>query len=161
MFDAVDGGGIDGSTIRVGRHRQLAIHDGLRDGIRWKLEQHFTAVHFQRPVAGHAWLHSTVVDSVGMELQVDPLVHAHRHYALRIAWARAKRQAIERVQRLFLLVRSTDVFVFLGRMEASRNQKNNRQYRPPTHVRPVMLVLSATEMGLVHRSVFAKWFSMF
>ena len=45
-----------------------------------------------------------VVDLVRMQLLIDPLVDAERCYALDVAGARSKGQAVERVQCALLLV---------------------------------------------------------
>ena len=45
-----------------------------------------------------------VVNFLGMQLQVNPLLDAHRHHSLHIAGARTESQAIERVQGAPLIV---------------------------------------------------------
>src|SRR5213080_1533960 len=44
-----------------------------------------------------------VVDFIGMQLLIYPLIYAHGHHAIAVARARAKRQTVQRVHRALLL----------------------------------------------------------
>jgi hypothetical protein len=83
---------------RIGRHRPLAIHhliDLLRVG---EVRGNLSRAHAESPHRLQAGDESAVVDLLGMQLQVNPLIHAHCHYLLYIPRARTEGEAIERVQ---------------------------------------------------------------
>jgi hypothetical protein len=55
-----------------------------------------------------ASLQYTVIDLFGMELQLDPSIHAHRLHALSVSRTRSKCEPIERMLRALRLIHRAD-----------------------------------------------------
>ncbi len=110
--------------IRIARHRQLPVHGLLGDRIGREVEHHVARAHRQRAVGCQSRLHGAVVDSLRMQLLVNPLVHAHRRYRLHIARARPKRQPVQRMQRSLLRVHGVGGLLLLGINAAPGDQKH-------------------------------------
>ncbi len=114
QLDAIDGCDVNGVPVDIVRHRQLPIDYRLRDGIRRKGRHHLAGAHGQRAIRSKVRLQGGVIDSVGMQLEVDPLVDAHRGHGLDIARTRTEAKPVERVQRTLLLVVGFRGLLLLG-----------------------------------------------
>src|SRR5438552_10004704 len=99
----------------IGRKRLLAIRNRFDHLLGRKIFDNLAGVHAERAQWHKTCLQSMVVDFIGVQLLVYPLIHAHGH-AIGVARTRAKRQTVERVYRALLLrhLRTGSFLAFLG-----------------------------------------------
>jgi hypothetical protein len=102
-------------------------------------------VHAKGPKWSKPGVKRAIVDPVGMQLLVNPLVHTYRSNSFDVARARPEGQPIERVKRALLLVHLDSrsvalVFLSDGKLNKSRKPecgsgyKNNDLLSQATHV---------------------------
>src|SRR5206468_10417123 len=96
----------------IGGKRLLALRNRFDHLLGRKILDNIAGIHAERAQWRKARLESMVIDFVGMQLLVYPLIYAHGHHAIAVARARAKRQTVQRVHRA-LLLRHLGTRVFL------------------------------------------------
>ena len=118
---------VDGAFRLVRRHGPAPLRH-LLDQLRGREVLHqLPGVHAQRAQRLQPRLQRRVVNLFGMQLLLDPLVHAHGRYAIHVARPGAKGQPVERVQRpltgIHLHLRRCFLFFFLvAGPDRSRNR---------------------------------------
>jgi hypothetical protein len=75
---------------------------------RRKFIQQFLRRHFQRRILFEPRIERRIVNGLGVELFVDPFLEAHFSHGFDIAWTRAVRETIERVQNGFIFAEFGD-----------------------------------------------------
>src|SRR5207245_11357265 len=96
----------------IGGKRLLTLRNRFDHLLGRKILDNIAGTHAERAQWRKARLESMVIDFVGMQLLVYPLIYAHGHHAIAVARARAKRQTVQRVHRA-LLLRHLGTRVFL------------------------------------------------
>ena len=95
---------VNGALGRVGWKRLPAFRDRLDHLWRREILDQFARVHAKRAKRSEASFEIVIVDFLRMKLLIDPLFDADRRDSLDVAGSWTKGQAIERVQRPFLLI---------------------------------------------------------
>ena len=105
---------VDRALRGIGRHGTFAVHDLLDHLVVGKFFGDFLRTHVQRAKSSEARFDCAVRNFVGMQLQIDPAVDAHRHDLLHVAGPRTEGEAIERVHGALLFVRALFVRARIG-----------------------------------------------
>ena len=124
-LDAIDGRDVNGVPVESLGIGSLPSITAFATGFGGKAMHHLAGAHGQRAIRSQPRLHGGVIDSVGMQLEVDPLVDAHRGHGLDIARTRTEAKPVERMQRTLLLVVSFRGLLLLG-VSAGRDQNQQQ-----------------------------------
>ncbi len=111
-------------------HRPLPVHH-LIDFLRVrKVFCNLLSTHLQSAKRLETGVQRAVVNPLGMQLQVNPLINAHCHHLLHISGARAEGKSIQSVQCASLIARAGRVFIQVVFFCSKQLWHDTRQHQP-------------------------------
>jgi hypothetical protein len=127
---------VHGPPHGIARQGGLAVSDLPDQLLGRKILDDLVCVHPQRTERSQPGVERRVVDSVGVEFEVNPPIDAHLRHAVHVARPRAEGQPVQRVQGALLAVHRAGLLLLtakrhLGRKHAGDEQSRRQQPTAP------------------------------